>query len=83
MRTSTHISPRLGRLAGAAAILFVPLATLLVVVLARADDLSSGTAAGLATLDLSGDATAVLRWVIAAALMAAGVVVVTTLARRR
>lgn len=83
MRTSTHISPRLGRLAGAAAILFVPLATLLVVVLARADDLSSGTAAGLATLDPSGDATAVLRWVIAAALMAAGVVVVTTLARRR
>jgi hypothetical protein len=83
MRTSTHISPRLGRLAGAAAILFVPLGALLVVLLARVDDLSGGTAAGLATLGVSGDATAALRWVIAAALMAAASVVAATLTRRR
>jgi hypothetical protein len=83
MRTSTRISPRLGRLAGAAAILFIPLATLLVVLATRVDDTSSAAATQLATLGVSGDALTALRWVIAAGLVAAASVVTVTLTRRR
>ena len=83
MRTSTSTIPRIGRLAGAAAILFVPLTAMLAALLARANDLGGGTTAERATLGLSGDALAALRWVIAAALLTAGAVVVATLARGR
>jgi hypothetical protein len=82
MRTSTRISPRIGRLAGGVAILFVPLTALLVALLARTDDIGGGTSAGLATLEVSGDALAALRWVVAAALLAVAAIVGVTLARR-
>jgi len=82
MRTSTSINPRIGRLAGAAAILFVPLATLLVALLARVDE---ATLAGIRTgaLGVSVDARTAVRWVVAASLLAAVGVVAGTLVRRR
>jgi len=80
MRTSSRISPRVGRLAGASAILFVPLATLLVVLLARADE---ATDAGAALAALGSGADTALRLVVAAGLVAAGAVIGVTLARRR
>ena len=81
MRTSTRLSPRLGRLAGAAAILFVPMAVLLAVLLARVDDVGGGTPSG--TLGLSFDAQTAVRIAVATGLAVAGVVVAGTLLRRR
>jgi hypothetical protein len=81
MRTSTSIDPRIGRLAGAVAILFVPLTALLAALLARAAGLGSST--DLATIGVSGDALVALRWVVAAGLLSAGAVVAVTLTRRR
>ena len=78
MRTSTRISPRLGRLAGAVAILFVPMAVLLAVLLARVADLRG--AAG--SLGLALDAQTAARLAVAAGLGVAGVVVAGTLLRR-
>ena len=82
MRTSTSIDPRIGRLAGAAAILFVPLATLLVALLARVDE---ATLAGMRTgaLGVSVDARTALRLVVAAGLLVAAAVVAGKLVRRR
>ena len=83
MRTSTRISPRLGRLAGAAAILFIPLATLLVVLATRVGDATGAAATQPATMGVSGDTLTALRWVVAAGLVAAASVIGVTLARRR
>ncbi len=79
MRTSTRISPRLGRLAGAVAILFVPMAVLSAVLLARVADL--GGAAG--TLGLTLDVQTAARLAVAAGLAVAGAVVAGTLLHRR
>ena len=86
MSTSHRIgltSPRLSRLAGAAAILFVPLAVLLVVLLIRADDLVQHTTVRLGALDLSVDAQTAVRVVVSAGLLAAAAVVAGTLLRSR
>jgi hypothetical protein len=81
VRTSTRISPRLGRLAGAAAILFVPLAVLLVVMVTQAGE--AGGAAQAGTAGLAVDAQSAARWAVAAGLVMAGAVVGGTLLRRR
>lgn len=81
MRTSSHITPRIGRLAGAAAIVFVPLAVLLAVLLAQAGDVAGAAQAG--GVDLAAGAQAVARWAVAAGFLLAGAVVGGTLLRRR
>jgi hypothetical protein len=81
MRTSSRIGPRLGRLAGGAAILFVPLAVLLAVLIGQAGD-AAGTAQ-TGTVDLAAGAQAVARWAVAAGFLTAGAVVGGTLLRRR
>ncbi len=81
MRTSTRIGPRLGRLAGAAAILFVPLAVLFAALIAQAGEAAGTAPAG--AVDLAAGAQAVARWAVAAGFLMAGAVVGGTLLRRR